>query len=154
MIQRLIEGALGHGEILLPRAGQKVRDVSVQPEVVGAIGRPQPKGAVAALPRHQTLDGVLDAVIQPGVNGQRLGRRERVDIEQRHGPADNLLGTAIGIAIQRLQQGGRVDGAEACHSHIHRAGARHEITQQIARQRHIGARRNGAHAAPIEFGGA
>ena len=154
MVERLIEGPLGHGEFVFARAGQEVRDEGVQPQIVRSIRRPEAEDAVARLPRQQALDGVLDTLVKPGIDGQRFGCGELVDIEQGHGPADDLLGTAIGIAVQRLQQGWRIDGAEACHGQIHRARPRHEIRQQIAREGEAAAGRYVANAAPVKLGGA
>ena len=76
-IERELEGRLGHGEFVLARAGQKVGDVGVEPQVVAADA-PQAERTSRVLPREQRLDGVANPLIRGGVEREmRLARRVR-----------------------------------------------------------------------------
>ncbi len=131
MVERIVEAELRHGEAALARPCEEVGDEGVQPEVVAlGIRRPQAEGAVGALPRHLLVDGRLDAAVEIGIDGQMLGAGEPVGVEQRHGAAHDLLGAAVGIAVERLQHGRRVDGAEGRDRQRQRACARHEALQR------------------------
>ncbi len=124
MVERVVEAELRHREIAFAGAGEEVGDKGVQPEIVGAlIGGPQAEGAVGALARHLLVDGRLDAAVEVGIDGEMLHTGEPVGVEQRHGAAHRLLGATIGVALQRLQHRGRVDGAERRHAERQRAGA-------------------------------
>ena len=62
-------------------------------------------------------------------------RRQLVDIEQRQRAAGDLLGTAERIAVERLEQRRRVERGRGTDRERNRAGARHQIGEQIVRQR-------------------
>ena len=61
--------------------------------------------------------------------------REVVDIEQRHRAAGDLLGTAVRIAIQRLQNGRRIERGGQADRQRHAAGAGHQVGEHVRRQR-------------------
>ena len=62
-------------------------------------------------------------------------RRELVDIEQRQRAAGDLLGAAERIAVERRQQRRRVERGRQADRQRDAAGARHEVGEQVARQR-------------------
>ena len=102
-VQRLLEGLLRHGEILLARAGEEIGDEGVEPRVlVAAVGRPHAEGAAGALPAELALDRLLDPPVEIGIDVELLDRRELVGVEQRHREADGLLRAAVRVALERL----------------------------------------------------
>ena len=131
----------------LARAGQEVGDVGVEPGIVAA-DRPQAERAVRILARQQTLDGVLDALVDGAVERQLGLRGELVDVEQRHRPAGDLLGAAERIAVERVQQRGGIERGRDADRQADAAGARHEIGEHVVRQRQPLALGERPHGAP------
>jgi hypothetical protein len=102
-----------HRERALAGPGQEVGDESVEPEiVVVAVARPQAERAVGAL---AVISRSIACLMRPSRSGS-IARcsidGELVGVEQRHRAADGLLRAAIGIALERLQQGRRIERAE------------------------------------------
>jgi hypothetical protein len=77
---------------------------NAQPHVIGIGRRPNTEGAIRILARQHPLDYVADALIGVGVDSERLALGKLVDIEQWQGTADDLFGTAIRVAIERLKE--------------------------------------------------
>ena len=67
-IERKPERRFGHGEFAFARAGEKIGDVGIEPDVVTAADTPEPEGAGGILPREQHVDGVADALIGAGLS--------------------------------------------------------------------------------------
>ena len=61
--------------------------------------------------------------------------RELVDIEQRQRAAGDLLGAAERIAVERLQQRRGIERGRETDRERDAAGARHEIGEQVVRER-------------------
>ncbi len=121
-----------HREAALARPGQEVGDVGVEPEVVAA-DRPQaerrrssPGAPARARSRRARARRALSSSASSSV------RRELVDVEQRQRAADDLLGAAIGIAVERLQQPRHVERGERRDRDRDRAGAGQDIGHEIA----------------------
>ena len=55
------------------------------------------------------LDRIGDALVEAGVDGEMQIDRQLIGVEQRQRPADDLLGAAERIAIERLQQACNVE---------------------------------------------
>ena len=62
-------------------------------------------------------------------------RREVVDIEQRHRAAGDLLGAAVRIAVQRLQDGRGIERGREADRDRCAAGSGHEIREHVRGQR-------------------
>jgi len=70
-------------------------------------------------------------LIDIAIEREMRAGRELVDIEQRHGAARDLLRTAIGVAVKRLQDRRRIErGGQACRQR-HSAGAWHQIGEHV-----------------------
>ena len=151
-VERRLEADLRHVEIPLARPRQEIGREGVEPDIVGGILRPQAEGAVRGLARHHPLDRVLDAVVDIGIDAEPLARGELVDIEERHGARHGLLGAAVRIAVERLQQGRDVDRHERRDRDADRAGRRQELREQVLRDREARLRRHRPHDAPVERG--
>ena len=108
VVERRLEGEIGHTVALGPRARQEVRRISVEPRIAG-IGPPQPEASIRSLIEQHPVDGLLDADCQVICMGkvQRLGHIGK--IKQRHRPAGQLFGAAIGVAVEHLQKPRRVE---------------------------------------------
>ena len=124
----------GTGEVALARPREEVGHVGVEPHVVAARA-PQAERAVRALARQHALDRVADALVDRGVERELRLARELVDVEQRQRAAGGLLGAAERIAVERLQQRRDVERGRGTDRELHAAGARHEIGEQVARDR-------------------
>ena len=125
-----LEGRRRHLEFLLARACQEVGDIGIQPRIVAA-DRPQAERSVAALPRGETRDGVLDARVDLAVGGKPRLCRKLVDIEHRHRAAGDLLGAAERISVEFIEQGGDIERGRQANRQADAAGARHEIGEQV-----------------------
>ena len=75
---------------------------------------------------------------------------EIVDIEQRQRAAGDLLGAAERIAVERREQRRRVERGRQPDRDRHAAGSRHEVGEQVVRQRDALAARHGLHRAAGE----
>ena len=133
-VERQLERDVRHREVALARPRQEVGHVGVEPDVVAARA-PQAERAVRALARQQPLDRVADALVDRGVERELRLARELVDIEQRQRAARDLLGAAERIAVERLQQRRDVERGRGTDRELHAAGARHQIGEQVARDR-------------------
>ena len=129
-----MNACLRHLEMALARPGEEIGDVGVEPGIVAA-DRPQAERAVRILPRQQTLDGVLDALVDVAVERELGLRGELVDIEHRHRAAGDLLGTAERIAVELVEQRGDVERSRDRDRQADAAGARHEVGEHVLRQR-------------------
>ncbi len=132
-IERALEQHIRHRKSLFAGAGQEVRDVGVEPGVIAA-GRPQPERSVGALPRQQTIDGILDALIHFRVHGEMRTRRQIIDVKQRHRPAGDLLRTSMRVTIQRLQDGRGIERCGQTDRQRDAAGALHQIRKHVGCQ--------------------
>ena len=133
-VERELERRVRHRKAALARPRQEVGDVGVEPGVVAADA-PQAERAVRRLARQQPVDGVADALVDGVVEREMRLARKLVDIEQRQRAAGDLLGAAERIAVERLQQRRGVERGRRPDRERDRAGARHEIGEQIVRQR-------------------
>ena len=107
-LKRELEGIVRNGEAAVPRPRQKVGDVGVEPGIVAA-GGPQSEGAFRPLAGKHGLDRIGDALVEPGVDGEMQIDRQLIGVEQRQRAADDLLGAAERIAVERLQQARHVE---------------------------------------------
>ena len=60
---------------------------------------------------------------------ESLGRRR--EVEKWHCPADDLLGAALGIAVERRQQPGHVEGRERADRDRRMGGAGREALEDV-----------------------
>src|SRR5262249_30546848 len=102
-VERELEGTIGHDKATLARPREKIAHISVQPDVPPAR-RPQPERAIRALAREQPIDRLANALVDRGVERKMRFARYLVHVEERHGPAGDLLGAAERIAIERRKQ--------------------------------------------------
>ena len=104
IVERIAHRLLGHGVALLLGAQQEVRDVGVEPEVAGVERTPEAEAAARGLVAEEARDRVLDPLVERIVvaHAEHLG--DVVEIEQRQGAAGDLLGAAIGVAVERIEQ--------------------------------------------------
>ena len=145
-VERLGERLLRHLEMALARPRKEVGDVGVEPGIV-TTDRPQAKRAVRILPRQQTLNGVLDALVDVAVERELGLRGELIDIEHRHRAASDLLGAAERITVKLVEQRGDVERGRDRDRQADAAGARHEVGEHVLRQRQSLARSEGADSA-------
>ncbi len=61
------------------------------------------------MPREHALDGIVDAAIERTIQREILLRCQAVHIEQRHRARGDLLGAAIGVAIEAREQTRRIE---------------------------------------------
>ncbi|GJE71390.1 hypothetical protein CHKEEEPN_2936 [Methylorubrum podarium] len=138
-VQRAVEGGLRHGKAPLAGAGEEVGDVGGQPRVAGILRGPRAEGAARILTRQNPPDRRAHPLVEPAVEAELLAGRQRVDVEERHRPADDLLRAAVGVAVEGLQQGGDVDAPDAVGRDGDRAGAGQDVGEQVRRQVEAGA---------------
>jgi hypothetical protein len=77
------------------------------------------------------------------IAGKADGDRHVVEIDKRQRAARQLLGTAIGIAIEGGEDAGNVETAGTADRERHRCGARHELCERIGADRQLAAGRKG-----------
>ena len=79
-------------------------------------------------------DGAVDALAQLGIAGDADAPGHAVDVEQRQRPAHGLLGAAVGIAVEGIEDARHVEGPVRPHRDGHLGAAQDQVVQQIARQ--------------------
>ena len=112
IVHRLLKGEIRHHMPLRPRTRKEIADIGIQPEVSG-LRTPQTKAAIASLPRQNKLDGLCDAAVQIAIHAHAQRACHIFKIKKRQSLGSHLLCAAVRIAIQRLQQTGRI---KACQS--------------------------------------
>ena len=133
-VERELEGCLRHRDLAFARAGEEVRHVGIEPDVIPADA-PQAERAVRILPRQQRLDRLAQLLI-----GGRIGRDRRVlgkiaQIEKRQRAARDLFRAAERITVERGEQPRRIERRQRADRERYRAGTRHEIGEHVARDR-------------------
>ena len=109
-------------------AEQEVGDVGVEPEVAAARTAPRgrsrrPSSAWRAGWRWRRVMRWSSSSSVP----MPIISRHVVEIEQRQGAARDLLGAAIGVAVEREQQAGHVEPGDRPDREGQRAGVRHQL---------------------------
>ena len=95
----------------------------------------RPNEPFEVLSRQQTLDGVLDALVDVTVEREPRLRGQLVDVEHRHRSAGNLLGAAEWIAVELAQQRGNVERGGDRNRQAHPPGSRYKVSKHVLRQR-------------------
>ena len=126
------EGDLRHLVAGLAGAGEEVGHVGVEPEVA-LLRPPEAEGAVRRLVGEDGVDRLLDAEgdLVVAARSQAGGEDGAVEIDERHGPADPLLGAAIGVAVEVAHHARDVEADGAGDRERRRARALHEAGEEI-----------------------
>ncbi len=139
-VERLAEALRVDGEALLLGARQEVGDVAREPEIAVA-GAPDAEGAGAVLHLEHVVDGLLHALLELLVRRDAELAGHRVGIEERQRAAHRLLGAAVGIAVERGQQSGDVEGRGGADAQVDARAARDQVVHEVGGQRDAAAAR-------------
>jgi hypothetical protein len=107
---------------LLAGTGEEVPDIGVEPAVVAARA-PESEAPVRRLIGQHLADRLAHPLADLGVGPEPDGGRDLVEIEHGQGTAGELLGAAVGVAIQTRDQAGDVQRPGARDGDGERSGA-------------------------------
>ena len=144
--ERRLEGAVGHRVALRARPGEEVGDIGVEPAVAARLGAPEAEAAGAGL----VGEDVPDRRVEPRLDLVHAGDPEplggRREVEERHRPADDLLGAAPGVGLERGQEARHVEGRERADRHRRLGRPRREPVEHVGVE---GERRAGGELDPV-----
>ena len=143
---------LGNRETSLPRAGQEIADIGIEPQIIAAH-RPQAERAVGILPRQDALDGLAHALVRLVVEREVFLLGQALDVKQRQRPAHDLLRAAVRIPVERLEQPRHVEARERRDRDRHGPGAAEDIGHEILREGEACPRCNALHRPACQRSG-
>ncbi len=122
----------------------------MQPGIGSTRRTPEAESSFRVLPRHDTRDRFLDALVDSLIERKLVFAREIVHVKQRQRTARDLLRTSVGITVEREQQRRHVDAVLRRDRERDGAGAGDHVRQKIAVDHDAFAARKLAHGAPLD----